>query len=78
MLQTISDRPAEGCLHLTIPEDLAFRYNIHMKNHDDPVRGHYGIDKTTNLLKRKYHWKCAKRDVHDYVSQCAPCQLNKI
>lgn len=61
-----------------IPEDRALRQNILRKNHDDLMGGHYGIDKTVEILKRKYHWPYLRRDVHEHVSRCPPCQLNKI
>lgn len=61
-----------------IPEDKALRANIMMRNHDDPIGGHYGVDKTVELLQRKYFWPYVRRDVHEYIGRCAACQLNKI
>jgi hypothetical protein len=29
--------------------------------------GHYGVDKTAELLKRKYYWLKLKEDVHKHV-----------
>jgi hypothetical protein len=61
-----------------IPQDLALCHNILIKNHDDPIGGHYSVDKTIDLLKRKYYWPYLRRDVHAYIAKCAACQLNKI
>ena len=61
-----------------IPNDKALRMNILRKNHDDPMGGHYGTEKTAEVLKRKYFWPQLKSDVHEYISRCAACQLNKI
>ena len=61
-----------------IPEDAVLRANILMKNHDDPIGGHYGVDKTIALLKVKYWWPHVRRDVSEYIKRCAACQLNKI
>jgi hypothetical protein len=60
-----------------IPKDSPLRQNIMKRNHDDPVGGHYGKDKTHELLTRKYHWPHLTRDLAEYVSGCHICQLNK-
>ena len=46
--------------------------------HDDPHAGHWGVDKTTELLKRKFCWKNMRADVEDYVRTCPVCQGNAI
>ncbi|KNG45587.1 gag/polymerase/env polyprotein [Stemphylium lycopersici] len=61
-----------------IPEDAALRANLLIRNHDDPMGGHYGVDKTVAVLKMKYWWPHVKRDVSEYIRWCAACQLNKI
>ena len=35
--------------------------------HNDPLVGHFGIDKTRELVGRKYHWPSLKKDVESYV-----------
>lgn len=48
-----------GVLHregkVWIPQDLALRHNILIKNHNDPIGSHYSVNKTTDLLRRKYY-----------------------
>jgi hypothetical protein len=61
-----------------IPEDVTLRQTILSRNHDDPMGGHYGVEKTAQLLKRKYYWPMLTRDVHEYIRRCPACQLNKI
>jgi hypothetical protein len=61
-----------------IPEDQALRQNILLKNHDNPIGGHYGVDRTVDILKRKYYWPGLRANVHKYIRHCAACQLNKI
>jgi hypothetical protein len=50
-----------------IPEDKALRQNILRKNHNDPMGGHYAVEKTAELLKRKHFWPHLKRDVQEYI-----------
>jgi hypothetical protein len=61
-----------------IPKDKALCYNILRKNHDNPIGGHYGVNKTAELLKRKYYWLKLKEDVYEHVYRCLAYQLNKI
>ena len=37
-----------------VPE--AIRTEIISRHHDDPLAGHFGIDKTKDLVGRKYYW----------------------
>ena len=43
------------------------------RNHDDPLAGHFGIDKLHELIARKYHWPTLRHDVKDYVKGCNVC-----
>ncbi len=47
-------------------------------HHDSPVHGHPGINKTSQLLSRRYWWPNMRKDVLEYVKGCAECQRNKI
>jgi len=46
--------------------------------HDAPVYGHPGINKTYQLMSRRYWWPNMQQDVTDYVRGCAECQRHKI
>ena len=54
-----------------IPDDVALREAILTRNHDDPVGGHYGVARTTEVLQRKYFWNRLREDVKKYVRHCA-------
>ncbi len=43
------------------------------RHHDDPLAGHFGIDKTRKLIARKYNWPTLRRDVETYVKGCDVC-----
>ncbi len=47
-------------------------------HHDLPVYGHLGINKTNQLLGRRYWWPNMQKDVMEYVKGCAECQRNKV
>ena len=42
--------------------------------HDDQLAGHWGIDKTTELLQRKFYWPSLATDVREYIATCSVCQ----
>jgi transposase InsO family protein len=55
------------------------RVEIVKINHDDPWSGgHFGINKTTELLQHCYWWPRMNADVEDYVHTCAVCQRMKV
>jgi hypothetical protein len=45
--------------------------------HDSPLAGHFGVAKTTELVKRDFYWKSMDKYIHDYVVSCDLCQRNK-
>ena len=47
------------------------------RHHDDPLAGHFGIDKTRELVGRKYYWPSLKKDVEAYVKGCDVCLSSK-
>jgi hypothetical protein len=62
----------EGSVY--VPEDPAIRQEVMKANHDDPYAGHFGVTRTTELIKRKYYWPSQARDVREYVRECDVCQ----
>ena len=54
---------------------------IHSKviscHRDDLLAGHFGIDKTRELVGRKYYWPSLRRDVGSYVQGCDICPALK-
>jgi transposase InsO family protein len=45
--------------------------------HDSKVAGHFGQDKTLELLTRHFYWPKMEEWVGDYVRSCDTCQRNK-
>lgn len=45
--------------------------------HDDPLAGHFEIDKTRELIARKYYWPTLRRDVKTYLKGCDMCLASK-
>ena len=43
------------------------------RHHNDPLAGHFGIDKTKELIGRKYYWLTLRKDVEAYVKSCDVC-----
>ena len=70
-----------GLLHkegrVVIPKDPAVCSQVLRMHHNDPLAGHFGKDKTTKLVERKYWWPDIKKDVAEYVKYCAVCQRTK-
>ena len=54
-----------------VPE--IFRSEVISRHHNDPLAGHFGIDKTSELIGRKYYWPSLRRDVESYVRGCDVC-----
>ena len=69
----------KGVLHyhglLYVPEII--KTELISRHHDDPLAGHFGIEKTQELLARKYYWPTLRRDVKDYVRGCNICLASK-
>ena len=43
------------------------------RHHDNPLAGHFGIEKTRELIARKYYWQTLRRNIEDYVRECNVC-----
>ena len=53
------------------------RSEVISRHHDDPLVGHFGIDKTRELVGRKYYWPSLRKDVESYVKGCDSCLTSK-
>ena len=62
---------------LYVPGDSALREELISKCHDDPLAGHFGAEKTLELLARKYHWHGCADQVKKYCQTCDVCQRIK-
>ena len=70
----------DGVLHHQglpyVPEII--RTELISRYHDDPLAGHFGIEKTRELIARKYYWLTLCHDVDDYVKGCDVCLASKV
>ncbi len=53
------------------------RSELISRHHDDPLAGHFGIEKTRELVARKYYWPTLRQDVEAYVKRCDVCLASK-
>ena len=63
---------------LAIPDYASLRKNCIELSHDAPWSGHFGRDKTAELVKQIYWWPKMDQDISDYVRTCDSCQRTKV
>jgi transposase InsO family protein len=62
-----------------IPEDPATIMEVLRVNHDDPWQGgHFGRNRTEEVIRRFYWWKGLAESVRDYCATCDVCQRMKV
>ena len=59
-----------------VPEII--RSEVISRHHDDPLAGHFGIDKTRELIGQKYYWPSLKKDVENYVGGYDFCLASEV
>ena len=68
----------EGLLYykerVVVPSQKSLIQELLYLYHDDQFSGHWGIDKTKELLERKFYWPSLATDVREYVLSCQTCQ----
>jgi len=60
-----------------IPDSNALKLKVAHQCHDAKVAGHFGRDKTLDLMERNFHWPNMEEWVRNYVRTCDACQCNK-
>ena len=60
-----------------VPEDEGIRTTIISRCHDDPLAGHGGTAKTTELITRQYYWPMMRETIKRYIKNCDMCQRSK-
>ena len=53
------------------------RSEVINRSHNDPLVGHFGINKTIELVGRKYDWSSLRKNVDNYVRRCDVCLTSK-
>ena len=57
-----------------VPAQKALIQELLYLYHDDQFAGHWGIDKTKELLERKFYWPGMDVDIREYITTCSVCQ----
>lgn len=60
---------------LVVPQDM--RDEVLRANHDHPMAGHGGNDRTLTRLRSRFYWRSMLKDVEAYVKSCLECQRYK-
>ena len=58
-----------------VPEII--RSEVISRHHNDLLAGYFGIDKTRELVRRKYYWPSRRKDVENYVRGYDVCLTSK-
>jgi len=58
---------------LYIPDNNSLKLKGTYQCHDTKVEGHFGQDKTLELMKRDYYWPNIEDWVRNYVHTCDAC-----
>ena len=58
---------------IVVPQ--AFRHEILLLAHDNPLAGHLGVNKTYDRVLRCFFWPGLKRDVRQHCKTCHVCQV---
>ena len=64
-------------VRLVVPDVLKLKEDILHDNHDIPLAGHQGYDRTYELIQRDYYWRNMAKNIREYVLSCDLCQRNK-
>jgi transposase InsO family protein len=57
-----------------VPSLTPLRREILRRYHDDPMAGHFGREKTLELIRRNYSWPKMNSAVDEYIDGCDVCQ----
>jgi hypothetical protein len=56
-----------------VPACAMLRQEILRVYYDNPWAGHFGRDKTFNLMNWKFYWPQIRTNVEEYVKSCLIC-----
>ena len=60
-----------------VPDVADLRLRVLKHKHDHPLAGHFGQNKTMELIRREYVWPSMRTFVKDYCNTCATCKRSK-
>ena len=52
---------------IVVPNQRSLVHKLIELHHDEKSAGHWGIQKTTELLRRKFKWEGMEQDVNEYI-----------
>jgi len=55
----------------------ATRTKILKSEHDSKIAGHFGRDRTMEVISWNFYWPTLEHDVREYCSNCNTCQMTK-
>lgn len=55
----------------------SMRTEVIERHHADPLAGHFGAERTADLIARQFYWPGLHADVKAEVGKCESCQRNK-
>ena len=62
---------------IVVPDDPELKTLLISENHDPTTAGHFGSEKTKELIERYWTWTGLARDVREYIRSCVQCQKQK-
>ena len=60
-----------------VPDSEDLRLRVLLYHHDHPISGHFGQNKTLELIRRGYTWPSVRSFVKDYCKSCTACARSK-
>src|SRR5258705_3074354 len=60
-----------------VPDSDDLRLRVLLYNHDHPISGHFGQNKTLDLIRRNYTWPSVRSFIKDYCKSCTACARSK-
>ena len=60
-----------------VPDSNNLRLRVLQSKHDHLLAGHFGQNKTLELIRRDFSWPNLRTFVADYVKSCTTCMRNK-
>lgn len=71
----LRNRSKNNLTRLVVPKP--YIQEVLSLNHDLPMTGHQGIDRTRARIKEKFYWYKMNETIKAYVQACAVCNKNK-
>ena len=62
---------------ICIPENQEIKLEVFWTHHNSPLAGHFGQDKTYQLIAWEFHWPGMTKDIWNYFKACYACLRNK-